>query len=151
MNKGKHRILWTDEEDQILIAGRKAGKTCAEVSKDLPGRSAEAAQIRFLKLYHSTRGDELEIQDKTLWTPAEDELLFAGLAAGLKYAAICEQLPGRSPWAARSRVKHLRNADEDERPEYAPPAKPGISPEEAGSAALLKAMLRFYENRKLAA
>lgn len=68
---------WTQEEEQILLEGRRLGKTYKQIVSDLPGRSEKSLSLK----YRTLEGADL----RNYWTDAEDvkltELYEQGLTA----------------------------------------------------------------------
>lgn len=91
------RARWQDSEDAAIRDGYDSGLTCAEMAKELSGRTAEAIAARARKLGLTTYGRH--------WTRREDEMLRR--AAATMTIGQSTRWLGRTPEALRQRSRHL--------------------------------------------
>ena len=97
---------WTQDEDALLRRACECGGTpAAQVARELGRARADVRRrVRELDLTWARVGTGLR------WTPDEDEVVRAGVRAGLRPVDIAAQLPRRSPAAVAVRIHALGQA-----------------------------------------
>jgi hypothetical protein len=96
-------VPWRPDEEATLRRSVEAGDSWASVSALLPGRTAIACKTRAQVLGISRGQRRKSDRRANAWTPAEDEVIRAGIAAGETSSEIAERLPDRTLKAVEGR------------------------------------------------
>ena len=104
---------WTDPEIERLESLRIAGKSWAEISLQLDGRTQNACQLEW-RLIRSNP----ETGSGSRWTEEEDAVLRSQRDAGSSWQKISRCLDGRSSNACEGRWIHKFNSEPRQRPPY---------------------------------
>lgn len=97
LRRPARRRRWSAGEDAALRDGYDNGLSCAEIARELPGRTPPAVAARARKLGLATHGRR--------WTPADDHRLRQ--LAGDRRVEQLARLLGRTPDALRQRARKL--------------------------------------------
>lgn len=98
---------WQEWEDQIVTAGRIAGKSCGEISRLLSSRTAGAVSTRWVD-YLKTRLEDTFTAPKYRWSQREDQLLISLHVAGEGFAEIAQKIPTRSETGCKRRWYQIK-------------------------------------------
>ena len=135
---------FTPAQQEFILAKRKKGMSLAAIAARL-NRSKKAVS----HFYHEVTG----IESPRRWTDEEDQTVLRLFNEGLSYADISRQMQNRSPQSIAIRAGKLGLSDYTRTREYE-----GANDQvefrkmaTLGSQALLRAYLRYYENRRKAA
>ena len=97
--KKRHRILFEDWEDQIIIEHRRAGETWEDISKLLNFRTSPAVCCRWNKVLKHRIEDTVAPPNTgryRRWTLREDQLLITLWKSGKSWNEVANQIPNRN-------------------------------------------------------
>ena len=118
----KHRVCWSTEEDQAIVAARLSfGTDWERVAEVLPGRTADSVRNRWRRLAPLIKIDNRSVAPPSNrdartphapgwvgFTPDEDRILMESIASfGCKWRKIAALLPGRTESSVRNRYVRL--------------------------------------------
>lgn len=101
------RLFWTGSEDQILTTNFIAGKSCNEISRLLPSRTATAVSRRWYNHLKSSHEDTLTVRSQN-WSQREEQLLVSLHTAGESFAQIAQKISNRSREACQARWHQIK-------------------------------------------
>jgi len=120
----KSGAKWSDQEDALLKRSKNRGLSWQDVSRQLPGRSANACNRRYHRSLAipptaskslstltttSTRvSNPTTVLRRGKWSPEEVAKLRRLRDAGVEWDGVSKQLPGRTPAACRRKSDALR-------------------------------------------
>lgn len=99
----RHRSLWLQVKDDILLEGFDHALCLKEIAAKLPGRSKRAVDVR--RYIVLEKNDRTVKHPRGLWTKAEDAILLEEYAKGISHQDIATKLPGQDAGSCDRRVK----------------------------------------------
>lgn len=110
---------WEEGEDQLVVTLRNDGKTYAQISQHLPGRSVRACETRYSNLRARSQNDGAKQKDALAsvaprreywskeWEDWEDLIIVTHRNAGELWENITKMLPSRTVGSVRTRWQRV--------------------------------------------